>query len=97
MGRRSPKVEREEMRFLTADELRHLADTIDPRYRAFVRPGLLRRRYWTPAVEEAGLTPLRMHDLRHTAISLWIAGGGEVKPEHGTTHQTNKLPKASRY
>jgi hypothetical protein len=31
-----PKVEREEMRFLTADELRHLADTIDPRYRAFV-------------------------------------------------------------
>jgi len=162
-----PKVEREEMRFLTADELRHLADTIDPRYRAFVlvagyggfrlgellalrwkrvdllrrqititetltdlagqisfgppktkaavrtvglpafvadelaqiasqpldrdalvfqsaegyavRPGLLRRRYWTPAVEEAGLTPLRIHDLRHTAISLWIAAGANPK------------------
>ena len=31
-----PKIEREEMRFLTPDELRRLADTIDPRYRAFV-------------------------------------------------------------
>jgi len=162
-----PKIEREEMRFLTAEEVRHLADTIDPRYRAFVlvagygglrlgellalrwkrvdllrrqltvaetltdlagqisfgppktkaavrtvglptfvadelaqlasqpldrdglvfqsaegyavRPGLLRRRYWTPAVERAGLTPLRMHDLRHTAISLWIAAGANPK------------------
>ncbi len=31
-----PKIEREEMRFLTPDELRRLADTIDARYRAFV-------------------------------------------------------------
>jgi integrase len=121
-----PKVEREEMRFLTADEVRHLADTIDPRYRAFVlvagyggfrlgellalrwkRVDLLRRQITItetltdlagrisfgppktraavrtvglPAfVEEAGLTPLRMHDLRHTAISLWIAAGANPK------------------
>ena len=27
----------------------------------------------------AGLAPLRIHDLRHTAVSLWIAGGGNPK------------------
>lgn len=162
-----PRIEREEMRFLPADELWHLADTIDPRYRSFVllggysglrlgemlglrwgrvdlargqvtviealsdlagaisfgppktkaalrtvgvppfvaealsllaadpvdkdqlvfrspegwpvRPGLLRRRFWNPAVERAGLSPLRMHDLRHTAIALWIAAGANPK------------------
>jgi integrase len=158
-----PKIEREEMRFLTPDELSRLADTIDARYRAFVllagysglrvgellalrwgnidmlrrqvtvvetltdlagqlsfgppktraalravtvpsfvtdelsrlidsppsshrlvftspdghpvRPTLFRRRFWNPAVEEAGLSPLRIHDLRHTAVALWIAAG----------------------
>ena len=162
-----PKIVREEMRFLTDDELWTLADTIDARYRAFVllagysglrlgellglrwqrvdllrrqvvvaetlvdlagqvsfgppktkaalrtvgiptfvaeamatipdrpavpdqlvfqspdghaiRPGLFRRRFWTPAVTAAGFTPLRIHDLRHTAISLWIAAGANPK------------------
>jgi integrase len=32
-----------------------------------------RRRYFHPASAAAGLAPLRPHDLRHTAISLWIA------------------------
>jgi integrase len=32
-----------------------------------------------PAVRAAGLEPLRFHDLRHTAISLWIAQGTNVK------------------
>lgn len=27
-----------------------------------------RRRYWLPAIEVAGLAPLRCHDLRHTAL-----------------------------
>ena len=44
-----------------------------------VRPSLFRRRSWTPAVEAAGLTPLRIHDLRHTAVSLWIAEGAHPK------------------
>ena len=162
-----PEIEREEMRFLTAEELWTLADTIDPRYRGFVllagysglrlgellglrwqrvdllrrqvvvaetlvdlaghvsfgppktkaalrtvgipsfvveelsripdgpapqdelvfqspdghpvRPGLFRRRFWTPAVSTAGLCPLRIHDLRHTAVSLWIAAGANPK------------------
>ncbi len=44
-----------------------------------VRPGLLRRRFWTPAITTAELAPLRIHDLRHTAISLWIAAGANPK------------------
>jgi integrase len=34
---------------------------------------------WHPAVERAGLTPLRIHDLRHTAVALWIAAGASPK------------------
>ena len=30
---------------------------------------------WKPAVERAGLAPLRIHDLRHSAVTLWIAAG----------------------
>lgn len=44
-----------------------------------VRATLFRRRVWQPAVREAGLAPLRIHDLRHTAISLWIAAGAHPK------------------
>ncbi len=162
-----PKIERREMRFLSADEVWRLADAIDPQYRSFVllggfgglrlgemlglrwgrvdllrrrvhiaetlvdieghihfgppktkaavrsvpipsfvceelsvlvevetepdvlvfqspqghpvRPTLFRRRSWQPAVEAAGLAPLRIHDLRHTAVSLWIAEGAHPK------------------
>lgn len=163
-----PRVEREEMRFLTPAQVAHLADVIDPRFRALVlvaaygglrraelaglrtarvnlprgqldiaeimvevqgrttfgppktragrrvvglprsvatelgthmahRPdgesdlvfqgpagGVLRaspfrQRFWLPAIRSAGLEPLRLHDLRHTAVSFWIAGGASVK------------------
>jgi integrase len=40
-----------------------------------VRASLFRRRVGTPAVERAGLAPPRLHDLRHTAVALWIAAG----------------------
>jgi integrase len=33
------------------------------------------RRTWEPAVERAGLEPLRIHDLRHTAVGFWIEAG----------------------
>jgi integrase len=69
------------------DELSVLASPrIDPEALVFrspdgfpVRPGLFRRRFWTPAVDSAGLAPLRIHDLRHTAVSLWIANGADPK------------------
>jgi integrase len=38
-----------------------------------------RRRYFHPAVASVGLGPLRPHDLRHSAISLWIASGANPK------------------
>jgi integrase len=162
-----PKVEREEMRFLTPAEVATLADAIDQRYRALVlvgaygglrigelaglrrtrvdllrgtvevaeiltevrgelfvgppktragrrRVGLpqavtrelgrhlgtpggvddpvftapqggplrvtaFRGRVWRPATRAAGLDGLRIHDLRHTAVALWIAAGANPK------------------
>jgi integrase len=44
-----------------------------------VRASLFRRRVWAPAVARAGLAPLRLHDLRHTAVALWIAAGATPK------------------
>lgn len=164
---RLPKIERQEMRFLTPFEVARLADAIGPRYRALVllgaygglrigelaglrrgrvdllrgtvdvaeivvevkgklfigppktragrrtvglpravieelaahmrpiRPadayvftaekgGILRTsnfrtKAWLPAVQAAGLAPLRPHDLRHTAVALWIAAGAHPK------------------
>lgn len=40
-----------------------------------------RSRVWLPAAKRAGLIPpaLRVHDLRHTAISQWIAHGADVR------------------
>jgi integrase len=36
-----------------------------------------RARFWRPAVVAADLWPLRPHDMRHTAIALWIAAGAQ--------------------
>jgi integrase len=40
-----------------------------------LRVPVWRRRKWAPAVDAAVLKPLRPHDLRHTAVALWIASG----------------------
>jgi Phage integrase family len=34
---------------------------------------------WRPAIRAAGLDGLRIHDLRHTAVALWIAAGANPK------------------
>lgn len=69
---------------IAADDLRaHLTNIPDdPDTWVFPAPdgGVLRvaswrTRFWRPAVAAAGLAPLRPHDLRHTAISIWIAAG----------------------
>jgi len=44
-----------------------------------VRLASWRTRFWTPAVRKAGLVPLRPHDLRHTAVALWIAAEASPK------------------
>jgi integrase len=38
-----------------------------------------RRNLWRPAVADANLEGLRIHDLRHTAVALWIAAGASPK------------------
>lgn len=48
------------------------------------RGGVLRRAgfrrcFWIPAITAAGLAGLRVHDLRHTFVSLWVAAGRNVK------------------
>jgi hypothetical protein len=44
-----------------------------------LRAGQWRARHWHPAVRAAELGPLRPHDLRHTAVALWIAAGANPK------------------
>ena len=46
---------------------------------AALRAGSFRSRFWKPATIAAGVSGLRMHDLRHTAVSLWIAHGASPK------------------
>ena len=38
-----------------------------------------RARVWRPATRKAELEGLRIHDLRHTAVALWIAAGAGPK------------------
>ncbi|MGH8835691.1 MAG: site-specific integrase, partial [Actinomycetes bacterium] len=45
----------------------------------YLRLENFRKRVWTPAVVQAGVAPLRLHDLRHTCASLAIAAGADVK------------------
>jgi integrase len=44
-----------------------------------LQPANFRRRFFRPAAEAVGLDGLRVHDLRHTAVSLWIAAGADPK------------------
>ena len=47
-----------------------------------------RARVWRPATRKADLDGLRIHDLRHTAVALWIAAGAgpkEVSTRAGDT------------
>jgi integrase len=83
-GRRSVALPR-----LVADDLEaHLRGLPDQSAEALVFPapegGYLhlenfRKRVWLPAVQQAGVAPLRLHDLRHTCASLAIAAGADVK------------------
>ena len=45
----------------------------------YLRLENFRRHPWKPAVKASGLSPLRLHDLRHTCASMAIAAGADVK------------------
>lgn len=44
-----------------------------------MRRSNLARRVWSPATSALGLTGLRFHDLRHTAVALAISRGAHPK------------------
>lgn len=45
----------------------------------YVRLASWRSRYWHDAVEAIGREGFRIHDMRHTAVSLWISTGADAK------------------
>jgi integrase len=73
-------------RFVVEELAAHLADPGEPEAFVFTAPeggplrvNLFRARVWRPATRVAGLDGLRIHDLRHTAVALWIAAGANPK------------------
>jgi len=84
----------------------HLAERTGPAADALVftspdggvlHPPNWRRRFWEPAVLAAGLEPLRIHDLRHTAISLWLAAGDNPKEVSRRAGHTSVAFTLDRY
>ena len=73
-------------RFVTEELAAHLAGPGDPEAFVFtaseggaLRVHGFRARVWRPATRAAGVDGLRIHDLRHTAVALWIAAGANPK------------------
>jgi integrase len=66
-----------------AEHLRHPGRPTDFVFRArggqVLRVSNFRQNVWRPAVAAANLDGLRIHDLRHTAVALWIAAGASPK------------------
>jgi integrase len=67
-----------------------------------LRTANFRTRVWCPATRAAGLEGLRIHDLRYTAVALWIAAGAGPKEvaTRGRAHVSKlhpgPLPRGSR-
>jgi integrase len=73
-------------RFVVEELAAHLAGPGDPKAFVFTAPeggplraNAFRARVWRPATRVAGVGGLRIHDLRHTAVALWIAAGANPK------------------
>jgi integrase len=56
-----------------------------------------RARIWRPATRTAGLDGLRIHDLRHTAVALWIAAGANPKEVAARAGHTSVSFTLDRY
>ena len=69
-------------KFLAADRTTTCSRT---RTANAMRSSNFRSRYWKPALKRAGMDPsFRIHDQRHTAISLWIKAG--INPKDISVH-----------
>jgi integrase len=56
-----------------------------------------RKRFWYPAVAEAALDGFRIHDLRHTAVALWIAAGASPTEIAHRAGHTSVVTVLDRY
>lgn len=63
----------------------------------YLRASQFRRRMWHKATKAAGLDPLRPHDLRHTAVALWIAAGASPKEVAARAGHTSVVTVLDRY
>jgi integrase len=62
-----------------------------------IRTANFRTRVWRPATRAAGLEGLRIHDLRHTAVALWIAAGAGPKEVAARAGHTSVSFTLDRY
>src|SRR5260370_14017655 len=62
-----------------------------------MRHRLFRQRFWYPAVADVGLEGLRIHDLRHTAVALWIAAGASATEIAKRAGHTSVVTVLDRY
>ena len=62
-----------------------------------LRAAAWRTRFWTPAIRTADLAPLRVHDMRHTAVALWIAAGANPKQIASWAGHTSVAVVLDRY
>jgi integrase len=62
-----------------------------------MRPSSFRRTLWRPAVDRAGLAPLRLHDLRHSAVAFWITAGATPKEVAARAGHTSVSAVLDRY
>lgn len=63
----------------------------------YLRGSLFRPRIWQPATRAAGVDGLRLHDLRHTAVALWIAAGASPKAIAARAGHTSVVTVLDRY
>ncbi len=91
---------------MAADPLAEHLRTYDrqPDDLVFTAPGggpvqlnVWRQRFWAPAVRDAGLAHLRPHDLRHTAVALWMAAGANPKEVAARAGHTSVSFTLDRY
>src|SRR4029453_9332746 len=82
----------------------HLATPAPPDAFVFTAPKggplrviAFRARIWRPATRTAGLDGLRIHDLRHTAVALWIAAGANPKEVAARAGHTSVSFTLDRY
>jgi hypothetical protein len=62
-----------------------------------LRLATFRHRIWRPATRAAGLDELRIHDLRHTAVALWIAARATPKEVAARAGHTSVSFTLDRY